>query len=214
LHLSLLTFALSALLRLALFYPHVHTFAAAQSYATFLPARAGSLALGAALACYGHTGPRSTNLRPAIGVAVPAGLLLLFAALRTHTLLLNNSMAYILALPAASLLAAALLMLALRPNGLRTLLSTAPLRFLGRISYGFYVLHILLEPVIDDLGKLITHTQTGFLYQAVRLLTAFPLVAAAATVSFYSLERPFLKLKRRFPHQALEPAAQRSAPVL
>ena len=74
-----------------------------------------------------------------------------------------------------------------------------PLRTLGRISYGFYVFHILLEPYFDGIGSLLTHTTRGMAYQTVRLLVAFPVSVAVASVSYYALERPFLRLKRRFP---------------
>ena len=76
--------------------------------------------------------------------------------------------------------------------------------FFGRISYGFYVLHILLEPAYDHLGQSLTNATTGFPYQTARLLVAFAMTSAVAWISYVSLERPFLRLKRWFPQPSGE----------
>ena len=59
--------------------------------------------------------------------------------------------------------------------------------------------HLLLEPLFDHLGSFLTHSTSGFPYQTARLLVAFPITYIGAWLSFAFLERPFLRLKRRFP---------------
>ncbi len=219
--LSLWIFALTTLARVLLFDPHLFAFTTAQTFATFLPFRAGALTLGAALALHRLTN-RATAIpvpqeqtaeteirkparepvssqKPLLLTTAAALTLFLIAARLNHSFLLNTPSAYTLTLPAADLLAATLVALSLGPNFLRDALSHPLLTFLGRISYGFYVLHILLEPLFDHLGILITHTHVGIAYQAARLIVMFPITGAAAWLSYTFLESPFLGLKRRFP---------------
>lgn len=69
-----------------------------------------------------------------------------------------------------------------------SLLTSRPLVFLGRISYGLYVFHVAALYVsgrlFDDLPR--------------RALMGLALTIASATLSYYALELPFLKLKKRF----------------
>ena len=88
------------------------------------------------------------------------------------------------------------------------------MRFLGRISYGFYVLHIFIEPLIDVLGEHAVHASAGALYQFARLVIAFPLTVALATLSFYFFEQPILARKRHFPmHSPLPSIASTASAV-
>ena len=87
----------------------------------------------------------------------------------------------------------------MRPGIPRTIASFAPLAWLGRISYGFYVLHILLQPIYDALGERLAHAATGTLYQSARFAVAFPITVLAAWISYHLLELPFLQAKWRFP---------------
>ena len=230
LHLSLSLFALSCVFRAILFAPHLLPWATANSFAITLPARAGALALGSALALH-HRKPVPTSLHAAFSTTVerpedtperrtasaqatdqPALLLaatlalgiIVVTALQAHSFLLSGRTSFVVTLPAADLLAAALVGLSLQPNRLRGLLSARPLGFLGRISYGFYVLHLLLEPAFDHLGGALTHAHAGFGYQTARLLCALPLSIAAAWLSFTLLERPFLRLEVGFPRSSLQ----------
>jgi peptidoglycan/LPS O-acetylase OafA/YrhL len=97
----------------------------------------------------------------------------------------------------------------MRTGRLRSILSSLPLRFLGRISYGFYVLHIFIEPMIDILGGHLAHATFGARYQLARFLIAFPITVVLASLSYYFFELPILSYKRRFPmHSPLPPQAQ------
>lgn len=138
----------------------------------------------------------SALTRLALLLSSAAALVVIALAVNTtHSLLLNSRSAFVVLLPAADVLSFCLVALALTSRPVRAFLRIRPLPALGRISYGFYVLHILLEPLFDRLGVLLTHTHTGFPYQTARLLTAFPLTVLAAWLSFTYFERPFLRRK-------------------
>jgi peptidoglycan/LPS O-acetylase OafA/YrhL len=100
----------------------------------------------------------------------------------------------------------------MRTGRLRNILSSPPLRFLGCISYGFYVLHIFIEPMIDVLGEHLAHATFGAKYQLVRFLIAFPITVVLASLSYFFFEQPILAYKRRFPmHSPLPPDERTSA---
>jgi peptidoglycan/LPS O-acetylase OafA/YrhL len=201
LYLCLGTFALSLAFRVAIFYsPHI---ANPQSFGELLPTQLGPLALGAALAIAIRCGSRARDLVQR--AAVPAFLLglalYLFSSYCSHSFLLTASLQYTLGLAAVSLLTTAAIPLLLREGPARRLCSLAPLAWLGRISYGFYIFHILLQPLFDLIGQHVTHTTSGSFYQLVRFVVGLPITIAVAWLSFHLFELPFLRLKRRFPTQ-------------
>jgi peptidoglycan/LPS O-acetylase OafA/YrhL len=69
----------------------------------------------------------------------------------------------------------------------------APFRFLGKISYGLYLIHLFMWPLVDWLSVL---------YPALRdvppLLPRFVLTVLLATVMWHLFEVPILRLKSRF----------------
>ncbi len=224
LHLCLWVFVLSCAFRIVLFAPHLPSAATLQRFTICLPTRAGALALGGALAFYRRPteravilgeaqksrrtpeipggGPRQESFKDKSALTASLALaLILLTFAHTGTLLLGNRLSLLAVLPAVDLLAVALVALSLQPGLVTRWLSTPALGFLGRISYGFYVLHILLEPLFDYIGGLLTHTSSGFVYQTARLVTAFPVTVLAAWLSFVVLEQPFLRLKRHFPRR-------------
>jgi peptidoglycan/LPS O-acetylase OafA/YrhL len=93
---------------------------------------------------------------------------------------------------AVSALASVMLLIAV----LRTdapLLRVAPLSwivYLGRISYGLYVFHLFALAFVMQLA-----VPFGF---ELRILFAFVLTVVLAAASYNWLERPFLRLKKRF----------------
>lgn len=82
------------------------------------------------------------------------------------------------------------------------LLSRQPLVFLGRISYGLYVWHLAGH----EWGRDLDWRWTGVERAPLETMTGWAQVVAAAllvtigvsVVSYYALERPFLRVKRRF----------------
>ncbi len=85
------------------------------------------------------------------------------------------------------------------------LLSSAPLAYLGRISYGIYVIHAVLPIAIEKTGH---HLGTSFGFPTEPGLGQFFCVTVAsialASLSWYVLERPANRLKRFFPYVVSE----------
>ena len=198
-------FAGSCLVRSFLFCSGELPTLAAQQWTLSLPVRGGALALGGALAVAARLYPETQLRAWACGAAAISLATWLLIGAVTGSFLLKDRSSFLLSLPAVDLLAAALVALALQPGRLRRGLGQPALAFLGRISYGFYVVHILLEPCFDWLGALVTHETAGFAYQAARLGMALPLTTAVAWIGFHALEQPFLRLKRYFPRHGTLP---------
>jgi peptidoglycan/LPS O-acetylase OafA/YrhL len=89
----------------------------------------------------------------------------------------------------------------LRTTGvLARLFSLAPLRWLGRISYGAYVWHDIFHNVYSDaILKLGTHWHFLLLHTYdVTMVVGFGMTLLLAWLSFRYLETPFLRLKDRW----------------
>jgi peptidoglycan/LPS O-acetylase OafA/YrhL len=84
----------------------------------------------------------------------------------------------------------------------RTSGSNPVLVYLGRISYGLYVFHILGLLISDH----IVHDQTaGLMRYALRVGIALTATILMAAISYRWLETPFLNLKQRFTHVLSRP---------
>lgn len=68
------------------------------------------------------------------------------------------------------------------------------LLYLGKISYGLYVYHALG----NVLSSKVVPVHTGFVQLALRPVVAFGFTLLLASGSYAFLEKPFLKLKKRF----------------
>jgi peptidoglycan/LPS O-acetylase OafA/YrhL len=66
--------------------------------------------------------------------------------------------------------------------------------FLGRISYGLYVVHAL---GLKLAGNVVSHSY-GSRQPLLKFVLGFGITLALATASYYALERPFLRMKARF----------------
>lgn len=86
-------------------------------------------------------------------------------------------------------------------------LASRPLAYLGRISYGLYVVHQLAL----EMAKLILFKTMGRESQILRYVLALALTIPLAAISYRFLESPFLRLKRRFEHVATLPFLEDSA---
>ena len=212
LHISLWIVALSEVFRILTHLPIVPPqFAATQDPSLFT--HAGTLALGAALAL-ALRGPHWQMVERWAVTAFFTGIgLYLLASWRSSSFYLSAYPQFTVGLLGVGIASAAIIPIAMRTGRLRTILSSAPLRFMGRISYGFYVFHIFIEPLIDVLGQHAAHATSGGAYQLARFLIGFPVTVLLATLSFYLFEQPILSYKKRFPmHSPLPPPERTVAP--
>jgi len=93
----------------------------------------------------------------------------------------------------------------IRPDsGAGWLLSNAPVRYLGTISYGMYLLHMLSL----NAAKKLTGGD-GWLF----LFTGLAITILAATLSYRFLETPFLRLKERIGRSTPHGRTNRRAPL-
>jgi len=204
LRLCLGTFALSLAFCLTIFgMTHVFSAQTARIMSSFLLTHAGALALGGAVAVLLRSPADSNEQTTVARFALPAFFLglatYIASSLFCHTFTLTPRLQFVIGLPAVWLASAATIPLVLRSGLPRRFCSAAPLRFMGRISYGFYVFHLLLQPIFDTIGTHYAHADSGSYYQFVRMAAGFPITLAVAWVSFQLLELPFLQLKRFFP---------------
>jgi peptidoglycan/LPS O-acetylase OafA/YrhL len=93
------------------------------------------------------------------------------------------------------------------PRPCRSLLNNSWLRYIGRISYGMYLLHpIVYQGFYFLIYKLGVPVRDTFWQDAISLVVEVGLVIAAASVSWYFFEKPISGLKKRF-----EPVAPTAA---
>jgi peptidoglycan/LPS O-acetylase OafA/YrhL len=69
-----------------------------------------------------------------------------------------------------------------------------PLEYLGKISYGLYVYHQMCIWITDK----ILHVPNGVLHMCLREVVALGITVVVSAVSYAVLEKPFLRLKRKF----------------
>jgi peptidoglycan/LPS O-acetylase OafA/YrhL len=78
-----------------------------------------------------------------------------------------------------------------------------PLLYLGRISYGIYIFHllvpVLLATIADAVG--LDYRDKGFLY----FVVAGSATVAIAALSWHAFEAPLNGLKRHFPYRDAAP---------
>jgi len=199
-------------------------FAAARGnhiYDQFLFTHSAALALGAAVCLAMGNRASPTGRKPGshrvirkwatpaffIGIAI-----FLYTSHHGQSFYLNAPIQFWLGLPAISITAAASIPIVLRTGIPRKIFSFAPLGWIGRISYGFYIFHILLQPLYDALAERVVHTSSGNEYQLARLIIAFPITIAVSWLSFHLFESPILSLKRYLPMRQELPWGEPVAP--
>jgi peptidoglycan/LPS O-acetylase OafA/YrhL len=129
--------------------------------------------------------PRLSHPLAALALVIAAGAILL-ALPNVDQIGWSTMLIY----PAAACCAAGAVALAAGNSVVSNCLSFPPLVALGRISYGLYVFHLLA------IG--LTLKMIGSQSQAVQFAVALLLTIVLAAASYFLLERPFLRWKRRF----------------
>jgi hypothetical protein len=76
----------------------------------------------------------------------------------------------------------------------------APFRFLGKISYGLYLIHLFMWPLFDWLSA-----HYSVLRDVPPLAARFGLTVLLATAMWHLVEAPILKLKGRFQPSSFQP---------
>jgi peptidoglycan/LPS O-acetylase OafA/YrhL len=105
----------------------------------------------------------------------------------------------LLGYPVAALGAVAIFLATIRPAAT---LNRNPFVYLGRISFGLYVFHIL-GLMISDYA--VQHQDSSLGRYLFRNAVGFAITIAFAAVSYRWLESPFLTLKQRFSHVLSRP---------
>ncbi len=194
--LCLVTFVLSCAFRIALW-----RFAAdPASYWEFLPSRAGELAAGGWLALV-YRGERVEWMR--VVRLAPVGALsgmigFLLAGVSARSLEIQTRPVMQWGLLCITLCFASVLVLAIEPGRVSTLAGAAWLRWLGGISFGVYVFHVLLGPAFHGVTLLLVGRRSHMTQNAVNLLVAMLGTVVAALLSSRYFEQPLLKLKSRY----------------
>jgi peptidoglycan/LPS O-acetylase OafA/YrhL len=180
--------------------------------------RADSLLAGAWLALVVRGKMRDAVLRYAAPVFWVALLLCGIIAWRTgsfdwETNRSINSYGYsIVAMASTSLIA-----MALRPDSMTAkAMSIDVLRFLGKYSYGIYILHQIVFYVLVNSGVrefLQGHIHSKIVYHAVLMSSVLLLTIPLAVLSYRFYEQPFLRLKRYFnyPHNKEQQEAEQQS---
>lgn len=81
------------------------------------------------------------------------------------------------------------------------LLSNAVLRYIGKISYGLYVYHMLVPSVLMPLVLKVLQRLGVYLSDTSFRIVSLACLLAVASVSWYWIERPFNALKRHFTYR-------------
>ena len=209
---ALVTIAIAPLFRLylALFVPARHSRFLWGYYGT--PSALDSLGIGSLVAILLMSGESSANLlQRSMKWKVPVIALTLFVILKYAT---HGAIQYAFLNTAAAAFFAWLVYTASYGfTGVTgKILASAPLIFIGKISYGIYVYHPYVPAVLGRIAKRFGTTLPVFGWKASISYSAVTIAVAA--ISWYGFERPINRLKRKFPYPVIsspEPARQSSA---
>jgi peptidoglycan/LPS O-acetylase OafA/YrhL len=166
--------------------------------------RSDSLLAGSALALWvrwpGGLDRRHTGI---IAVAITAALIALATAEWLCGLFNGISFAGWMqtwGLTAVAVAAAGVVALSLRAGSLARVLTSKPLQHLGRVSYGFYVFHLLFW----DCDRIVIDATTPRIHAWLIHAAVFAWVWLLSWASFQWYETPFLRLKERWSVRAEE----------
>jgi peptidoglycan/LPS O-acetylase OafA/YrhL len=177
--------------------------AAPFAYGGSLPARAGELAAGAWLAmCYRDPALFRRVKGAAPRVLLAAGAAFVGVAVVERSFVPETRGMFVAGLPLITLAFTALLALALGNGAVARFMSLHWLRWLGRISYGIYVFHVLLAPVFHRIAVDLAPHGARNVVVSLTGVVACVLTPLVAQLSFTFFERPLLRLRAPRPLQA------------
>ncbi len=166
----------------------------------FLVSRAGELAMGAYLALAVRDASVKAVVLKNARFFFAGALLAIFAVIIwTKTAGLETFPMTTVGIAINGILFASLIALSLQPGAVATFFSMRWLRWLGKISYGIYVYHILLNPLFV---WIVLRAFPGLGHDAHFLAIAGVAAIGTLTVaslSFYGFEAPILRLKSIVP---------------
>jgi peptidoglycan/LPS O-acetylase OafA/YrhL len=165
----------------------------------FLLSRAGELAAGAYLAMSFRDAvlwPRLRAIAPYVCVAGLAGFLV--AAKYAGTLTDECAAGFMVGLPCITICLAAILVMALGDGVVNRVFRLEPLRWLGGISYGFYIFHVLFTPLFSWIVEKIAPNAGRNVTFGLTFVVAGSLSVLFAWFSFRFFESRFLRLRSLF----------------
>jgi peptidoglycan/LPS O-acetylase OafA/YrhL len=177
------------------------------------PCRFDALLLGSCLALALHGGLATAARDRLIRLARPTCLAMLatilILAFARQTWANEDPVVYTIGFTLLDVFFAALILVALQPrSSLAAAVSIAPLRTLGTYSYGLYVYHELLAAAFKAPLRAALDAHHSKLFGVLASTAALALLSLAlAVLSYHLIEKPFLRLKSRFPYARLSPDA-------
>jgi peptidoglycan/LPS O-acetylase OafA/YrhL len=164
------------------------------------PFRMDELAMGALVALYARgPGGIAAMVRPAKWVAAILGVSLLIIWSRDM-----EDVNYTVALTTLSAFFGALLVVAVGGKTASTIFSNPVMRFFGKYSYGIYVFHWVLAPMLEKYAspaRMGAMSHSNFVGVALSMAIAIGISVLAAFLSWHLYEKHFLKLKRFFEYR-------------
>jgi peptidoglycan/LPS O-acetylase OafA/YrhL len=171
--------------------------------------RADSLLIGGALALLLRSRFHDRVLGAAAWIFLAgAGVHILMVQLLSHHLVINNPTGFQVFLSlessAIALASAGIIALSLRPYLVKRICSLRPMRWLGKYSYGIYVLHLIIFYYLDEPVRQILHAHLSSskgVDIVIDGLLLFCMSITAAYLSYNLYEKHFLRLKRFFDYR-------------
>jgi peptidoglycan/LPS O-acetylase OafA/YrhL len=192
-------FCLATFLFACLFRFLVWSFSShSDQFGEFLITRSGELAAGGWLAL-AYRGPAWLRIQRFAPVAILVGLAgFLISGILAGSLEASGRILMVFGLPCITVAFAALLALAMKPGIVQRCAEAAWLRWIGGISYGIYVFHMLFLNTFIFINEKVFGHRSHMISNAGLFLVAAVGSVGMAWLSFHFFETPFLKLKDRF----------------